>query len=49
MGWTARVGFPAGARNVSLLHSVQTGTDAYPAFYQLGIEESFTGGKVAGA
>jgi hypothetical protein len=32
MGWTAVVRFPARARDLSLLHSVKTGTAAHPAY-----------------
>jgi hypothetical protein len=34
--WTAGVAFPAGARNYSHLHSVQTGSGAHPASYSIG-------------
>jgi hypothetical protein len=36
MGWTAGVRFMSGARNVSLLHSVQTGFGTDPASYPMG-------------
>jgi hypothetical protein len=40
---TAGVRFPARAADLSLLHSVQTGSGAHPASYPVG-----TGGKAAG-
>jgi hypothetical protein len=48
-GWRARVGFPA-VQDFSLLHSVQTDSEAHPA-YPVGTGGSFPGGgvKVAGA
>jgi hypothetical protein len=50
MGWMARVRFPAGARDFSLLHSIQnsSGSRANPASYLMGTRDSFTGDKVAG-
>jgi hypothetical protein len=30
MGWTARIRFPVGAKDISLLHSVQTGPGIHP-------------------
>jgi hypothetical protein len=45
-GW---VRFPAGARDFSLLYSVQTGHEAHPASYPMGTGGSFPGGKAAGA
>jgi hypothetical protein len=36
-GWTARVLFPA-VLDIYLLHSVQTGSEAHPASYPMGIE-----------
>jgi hypothetical protein len=36
MDWSAGVWFRAGARNFSLLHSVQTGCGAHPASYPMG-------------
>jgi hypothetical protein len=41
-GWTGRVRCPA-LQDLSLLHSVQTGSEAHPASYLMG-----AGGKVAG-
>jgi hypothetical protein len=38
---------PAGARDFSLLHSVQTGSEAHPTSYRMGTRGSFPGGKVA--
>jgi hypothetical protein len=40
-GWTSGVQFPAGARNVSLLHSGQVGSGAHPASYPMGVIGSF--------
>jgi hypothetical protein len=45
MGWTAGVRFPAGARDFSLLHSVETGSDAHPASYPMGTGGCKPGGK----
>jgi hypothetical protein len=45
-GWTAGVRFPVGARDFSLLHSVQTSFGAYPA-YPVGTGGSFLGVKAA--
>jgi hypothetical protein len=45
-GWSgARV--PAGAGNFSLHHRVQTGSQAHPASYPVGIRDSYPGGKAA--
>jgi hypothetical protein len=41
MGWTTRVRIPAGAINLSLLHSVQTDSGAHPASYPMGTRGSF--------
>jgi hypothetical protein len=46
---TARVRFPAGARDYSHLHSVHTGSGAQPASHPVGTGVSFHGGKAAGA
>jgi hypothetical protein len=43
------VRFPAGTRDLSLLHSVQTDSGARPVTYQVDTEGSFHGGKAAGA
>jgi hypothetical protein len=43
-----RVWFLAGARDFSLLHSVQTGSVAHPASYPVGIWGYFPGGKATG-
>jgi hypothetical protein len=40
----ARVRFPARARYFTLLHSVQTGYDAHPAYYVRGTEGAFLWG-----
>jgi hypothetical protein len=37
------------SQDFSLLHSVQTGSGAYPAFYSMGTGCCFRGGKAAGA
>jgi hypothetical protein len=42
------VSFPA-VHNVSLLHSVKTGSGAHPASYPIGARDSVPGGKAAGA
>jgi hypothetical protein len=47
-GWTSRVRVPS-VQNLSLLHSVQTGSGAHPASYQMGTGDSFPGGKAAEA
>jgi hypothetical protein len=36
-------------KQCSLLHVVQTGSGAHPAFYPMGIGGSFSGDKAAGA
>jgi hypothetical protein len=43
------VRFPAAVSNLSLLHSLQTGSRFHPASYWMDIWDSFSGGKVAGA
>jgi hypothetical protein len=48
-GWMAGVQFPAGAKDVSLFHSVQTGSGALPASYSMDIRVYFLGDKAAGA
>jgi hypothetical protein len=47
-GWAVRVQLLAG-QDSSLLHSVQTGSKAYPASYSMGVGGFFPGGKAAGA
>jgi hypothetical protein len=47
-GWSL-LRIPAGSRNFSLHHSVQTGSGAHPASYPMGTRYSFPGGEVAGA
>jgi len=42
-------GLGSGAGNFSLLHRVQTGSEARPASYPMGTGGSFPGGKAAGA
>jgi hypothetical protein len=42
-GWTVGMRFPAGARNCSLLHSVETDSGAHPAAYPMGTRVSFPG------
>jgi hypothetical protein len=44
-GWTTGVRLPTGTRDFSLLYSVQTGSEAHPASYPMGIGGSFPGGK----
>jgi hypothetical protein len=41
-------GVLAGARDFSLLHSIQAGFGAHPASYHMGARDFFHGGKVAG-
>jgi hypothetical protein len=41
--------FPAGARDFSLFHSIQTGFGAHPASYPIGTGGSFPKGKTAEA
>jgi hypothetical protein len=51
MGWTTK-GSDFESRwgqTFSLLHVVQTGSEAYPASYQMRAGRSFPGGKAAGA
>jgi hypothetical protein len=47
--WTAGVRFLAGARDFSLLHSVQTGSGAHPASCPMGTKVPFSGSRAAGA
>jgi hypothetical protein len=44
-----RFRFPAGVRDVSLLHSVQTGSGAHPASSPVSAGRAFPVGKAAGA
>jgi hypothetical protein len=44
-----RVRFPAGAVNFSLYHRVQSGSETNPASYPMDTEDSFPGGRAAGA
>jgi hypothetical protein len=48
-GLDGRVRFPAGVTDFSLLHSVQTGSEAHPASYTIDTGGSFPGNKAAGA
>jgi hypothetical protein len=48
-GWTARVRFSARARAFSLLHSIQTGSGAHRASYQMGKRKSIPGDNGADA
>jgi hypothetical protein len=48
-GWTAGVRFLAERRDLSLLHSVQTGSGAHLASYPMDTWDSFPGGRAAGA
>jgi hypothetical protein len=45
----SEIGFPVGARNFSLHHRVQTGSEVHPASCPLDTGGSFPGRKVAGA
>jgi hypothetical protein len=45
--WMAGVRFPAGAKDFSLLHSVQVGSGAHPAFLSKGYSEVKRQGHVA--
>jgi hypothetical protein len=42
--WTVGVQFPAGRRDFSLLHSVQTGSGAHPASYPLDVPRALSSG-----
>jgi hypothetical protein len=44
MGWKAGARFSAGARDLSLLHSVQTGSSAHPTSYPMGLGGFFPRG-----
>jgi hypothetical protein len=48
MGWMAKVRFLAKIRDFSVLHSLQTGSEAHPATYLVGTGGSFPGGKEVG-
>jgi hypothetical protein len=48
MDWMARVRFPAGVRDFSLLHSIQTSSEAHPSYYPVGTRGSFPGVKWPG-
>jgi hypothetical protein len=49
-GYKAGVRFPSGARDFSLLHSVQAGSGAHPpSLLSSGYKGLFHGGKVVGA
>jgi hypothetical protein len=47
-GWTAGARFPTGAKDFSLLHSVQAGSGAHPISYTLGTGGTFPGSTAAG-
>jgi hypothetical protein len=47
-GLEAGARFPAWARDFSFLHNVQTDSEALPASYPMGTEDSFLGGTAAG-
>jgi hypothetical protein len=47
--WTTKVRYPIGVRDFSILHSVQTGSEAHPASYPMGTWSSFLKDKVAEA
>jgi hypothetical protein len=52
MGWPFEefeVRFQAQARDISLLHSIQSATEAHPVSCAMGTGDSFPGGKAAGA
>jgi hypothetical protein len=46
MGWIGGVLFLSGARNISLLHRVQTAFGAHPASYPVGTGGSLSGMKL---
>jgi hypothetical protein len=48
-GLEAGVGFPAEARYFSLHHSIQRGSDVYPASYPIGAGGTSSGGVQAWA
>jgi hypothetical protein len=47
--WTARVRFPAKARDFFLLHSVQIGSGTHPVSYTIDTGGSSPGSQAAGA
>jgi hypothetical protein len=49
MGWTTGVRLPAGEKDFSLFHSVQTGSRDHPASYPMGIRGSFPGVRRPGS
>jgi hypothetical protein len=49
MVWKTGVYFPAGVRDFSLLHSVQTFFEAHSACNPMGIEDSFSWARAAAA
>jgi hypothetical protein len=44
-GSTVDIRFPTAAKDLSLLHVIQTGSEVHPAFYTMGTGGSFRGGK----
>jgi hypothetical protein len=46
-GWTSAIQFPAGAKDFSLLHSVQTASGTQPASSPVGTRGPFAGWKAA--
>jgi len=48
VGWSG-LRLPAATGNFSPYHRVQTGSGADPASYPMGIRDSFSGSKAAGA
>jgi hypothetical protein len=46
--WTAGIQFPTGARDLSPLHSVQSGAEAHPASYPMGTGCSIPEDKASG-
>jgi hypothetical protein len=47
--WTAKASLPAGARDISFLHSVRNGSGTHPASYLMGTGHSLLGVKWSGA
>jgi hypothetical protein len=43
--WKTEVRFPEGAKDFSIIHSVQTGSEANPASYSMGTKGSVPGVK----
>jgi hypothetical protein len=47
-GWTARIRFPVGSKDFSLLYSVQNGSGAHPTSYPMSTRGSIPGVKRPG-